>query len=422
MSTGKEQHPTERPSADVSDTRELGPVPSGLRPPPDPATLERLLTLANDLPIDEGSDAVVRLWLDRVAELLPELALGVCIVDSSRGEQLVDMRLPDGVEPGAGHDPSRVFPGLAHEHVVRLAESLTGSTFHVGTPTAPAPAPGVLAVLDRAVPLLEHALRRARALERKGQSVAALEHLQAQIIQTEKLASLGQIVAGVVHELNNPLTSIVAYADYLKRRLESRDDSTDDVERARRIGEAAQRILRFSRDLVAYARPSSDVPGPVMLHEVIDKALVFCEHELEKSGVQVERRWQAEIPMVLGISGQLTQVFVNLFTNASHAMSGSGGTLTVTTCISPTPERVTVTVDDDGSGIEPDHVRRVFEPFFTTKTEGRGTGLGLSIVHDIVTAHGGSVSVTSSVGEGTTFTLELPVAIRRSSTRPPPAE
>lgn len=422
MTTRKDHLPTERPGADVSDTRELGPVPSGVRAPVDPATLERLLDLAVELPVDEGTHAVVRACLDRLSALLPDLALGVCIVDASLGEQLVDMRLPEGVEAGTGHDPSRLFPGLRREQVQRLSDPLAGSTFHVGTGDAAGPSQAAQAVLDRALPLLEQGVRRARALERKTQSTAALERLQAQIIQTEKLASLGQIVAGVVHELNNPLTSIVAYADYLKRRLESREDAADDVERARRIGEAAQRILRFSRDLVAYARPSADVPGAVPLHEVIDKALVFCEHELEKSGVQVERRWQLEAPVVLGIGGQLTQVFVNLFTNASHAMAGRGGRLTITTALGSASERVSVTIDDDGAGIDPAHLDRVFEPFFTTKTEGRGTGLGLSIVRDIVTAHGGSVAVTSTLDQGTTFTLELPAAQRRASTRPPSSD
>lgn len=420
MTAEKDHLPTERPSADVSDTRELGPVPSGLRRPLDLVTLERLFELAVELPIDEGTQAVVRLCLDRLAPLLPQLALGVCVVDPAQDEQLVEMRLPDGVQSGTGHDPSRLFPGLAHEEVLSFSGALTGSTFHLGTNDPTGAGAATRAVLERALPLLEHGIRQARAAERKTQSAAALKRLQTQIIQTEKLASLGQIVAGVVHELNNPLTSIVAYADYLKRRLETRDDSADDVERARRIGEAAQRILRFSRDLVAYARPAADVPGPIALHEVIDKALVFCEHELEKAGVRVERRWQTETPLVLGISGQLTQVFVNLFTNASHAMAGRGGKLVITTTIGPSTERVSVTVEDDGTGIDPTHIDRVFEPFFTTKTEGRGTGLGLSIVRDIVTAHGGSVSVSSTPDVGTSFALELPMALRRGSTRPPP--
>ncbi|MBI3202550.1 MAG: two-component sensor histidine kinase [Myxococcales bacterium] len=421
MTDPKGDRTTERPGAQVSDLRELGPAASGTRSPIDARALDRLYQLAIDLPVDEGTARVVQVFLDGLAPLLPRLALGVCVVDPAQGEQLVELRLPEGVEAGTGHDPSRLFPKMSHEEITQLSDPLLGSTFHVGSDDATRANVLTEPVLGRALPLLEANIKRARALERKAQGAAALKRLQAQVIQTEKLASLGQIVAGVVHELNNPLTSIVAYADYLKRRLEAREDSIDDVERARRIGEAAQRILRFSRDLVAYARPSADVPAPVEVHEVIDKALVFCEHELGKAGVHVERRWHPNLPSVLGIGGQLAQVFVNLFTNASHAMVGRGGALVVTTAFDPSAGRVTITVDDDGTGIDPADLTQIFEPFFTTKTEGRGTGLGLSIVRDIVAAHGGKVSATSTVGVGTTFVVDLPAAAHRSSTRPPRA-
>lgn len=186
MTSRKDHLPTERPGAEVSDTRELGPVPSGVRAPVDPATLERLLDLAVELPVDEGTHAVVRTCLDRMSALLPELALGVCIVDASLGEQLVDMRLPEGVEAGTGHDPSRLFPGLRREQVQRFSDPLAGSTFHVGTGDAAGPSQAAQAVLDRALPLLEQGVRRARTLERKAQSTAALKRLQAQIIQTDR--------------------------------------------------------------------------------------------------------------------------------------------------------------------------------------------------------------------------------------------
>jgi signal transduction histidine kinase len=230
------------------------------------------------------------------------------------------------------------------------------------------------------------------------------------MIQAEKLASLGQIVAGIVHELNNPLTSILAYADYLSRKRRARgqdDDVEDDIERLRRIEEAASRILKFSRDLVAYARPSTEVPGPVSLSEVVGKALGFCEHEFKHIGV--EHHVAEELPPIRGVSGSLIQVFVNLFTNAAHAMS-AGGQLRILARLEPNARAVLVDVEDEGQGIEPENVPLIFEPFFTTKTDGRGTGLGLSIVRGIVDMHGGTVAVRSAPGRGTVFTLTLPLA------------
>jgi C4-dicarboxylate-specific signal transduction histidine kinase len=242
-----------------------------------------------------------------------------------------------------------------------------------------------------------------RALER------SLRDLRRQVIQSEKLASLGQIAAGIVHELNNPLTTIVAYSDFLRRKLAGRGDPAD-VERLARINEAAERILRFSRDLTAYSRPANEVPAAVAIHDVIERALVFCEHELDKTGVLIERSF-GEVRPVRGVAGQLTQVFVNLFTNAAHAMRSHGGLLSVSTTMTDgDTNSVLVTITDDGHGIDEGHLDRIFEPFFTTKTDGSGTGLGLSIVRSIIQSHGGRISVTGKQPRGTVFHLELPRA------------
>ena len=418
----KSDHPRPNPTLApaTSDTRELGPAPSGLQPALDARRLDELFALAIDLPVEHGVASVARHALDRLSRLLPSCALGLCIVDAEVGEQIVELRVPEGLEHEGAHDPSRLFPALAAELVLPLGEALAGSTFHVGSEHGEElRSAATQQLVSRAVQMVESAVRRARALQRALDSGNQLRRLQAQVIQAEKLASLGQIVAGVVHELNNPLTSIIAYSDYLRKRMAEQGAEPDDVDRAQRIGEAAQRILKFSRDLVAYARPAGDIPGPVAIHEVIEKAVVFCEHELEQHAVILERGLHQGIPLVRGISGQLTQVFVNLFTNAAHAMADRGGRLRILTAPGDTEEWVRVEVLDDGMGIEPAHIARVFEPFFSTKTDGRGTGLGLSIVHDIVLAHGGSVSVSSVLGEGTTFVLLLPVAARPPSSRPP---
>jgi signal transduction histidine kinase len=364
-----------------------------------------LLALSLELPLDANPRELADRFLDGLVVLLPHVALGACVVTEPGEPPTLCVRLPPGASDAMERDPTRLFPLLREERILPLDEA---STFHIAAngPLAPLD----VQIAERSTLVLGKALARARAYRASERSSRSLERLQARMIQAEKLASLGQIVAGIVHELNNPLTSILAYSDYLARKRRARvadDETEDDLERLRRIEEAASRILKFSRDLVAYARPSTEVPGPVQLSEVIDKALGFCEHEFKV--VEVDYDVSAELPPVRGVSGSLIQVFVNLFTNAAHAMS-SGGRLGIHARLEPETRAILVDVRDEGLGIDAENVPMIFEPFFTTKTEGRGTGLGLSIVRGIVDTHGGTIAVRSAPGEGTVFTLTLPLA------------
>jgi two-component system, NtrC family, sensor kinase len=160
---------------------------------------------------------------------------------------------------------------------------------------------------------------------------------------------------------------------------------------------------------VAYARPTGDSRGPVLIEEVIERALVFCEHEFADGRVEVHRDFSAPLPTIAGIPGQLTQVFVNLFTNAAHAMGEAGGLLRIVVRSVDSGESLRIDISDTGSGIPAEAMPQIFEPFFTTKSDGRGTGLGLSIVRGILDAHGGTIQVSSAPGQGTAFTLTLPV-------------
>jgi PAS domain S-box-containing protein len=236
--------------------------------------------------------------------------------------------------------------------------------------------------------------------------VTELRELEEQVIHAEKLATLGQLAAGVVHELNNPLTSISVYGDYLHKKATREGAPAADVEKLRRIVESADRILKFTRDLVSYARPSTERPVPVDVHELIDQATVFCEHLIEETGAQIEKRYDPLLPPVYGVKGQLVQVFVNLITNACHAMPLGAGKLTLATSALG-DGRLCAHVIDNGKGITEDNQQRIFEPFFTTKGEGKGTGLGLSIVRNIIEQHRGSIAVQSEVGSGTTFEITL---------------
>jgi len=402
--------PTPLPAV-ASDTREIGsgPVRRGSEQPGTDPWRDVLLALSLDLPLDANPRELADRFLDGLVVLLPHLALGACIVTEPGEPPTLCVRLPPGASDAMERDPTRLFPLLREERILPLDDA---STFHVATngPLAPLD----LQIAERSAQVLGKALARARAFRASERSSRSLERLQARMIQAEKLASLGQIVAGIVHELNNPLTSILAYSDYLARKRRTRvadgendEDVEDDLERLRRIEEAASRILKFSRDLVAYARPSNEVPGPVSLGEVIGKALGFCEHEFKR--VRVERAVADDLPPIRGVSGSLIQVFVNLFTNAAHAMT-TGGLLRIRAVVEPTARAIMVDIEDEGLGIDPENVPLIFEPFFTTKAEGRGTGLGLSIVRGIMDTHGGTIAVRSARGQGTVFTLTLPLA------------
>lgn len=238
-----------------------------------------------------------------------------------------------------------------------------------------------------------------------GQDLTELRILQQQVIHSEKLATLGQLAAGVVHELNNPLTSISVYSEYLLRSMERSGGDEADLSKLRRICEGADRILRFTRDLMAYARPTGEEPRLVDLREVVSRALVFCEHVVQQSGVDVTTELDVDLPPVYGVEGHLLQVLVNLITNACDAMENVGGRLRIEA--RAVADRVRLVVADSGQGIQPDDAERIFEPFYTSKAEGRGTGLGLSIVRNIITNHNGTVTVAPTPGGGATFVIEL---------------
>ncbi len=387
------------------------------------AWIDQLLVAALDLPLSGGEPAVVEALVDAVAAILPSYAVGACFIpeydpashDASRGS-LVVKRLPEGFVERTGTDPTRVFPGLAYEHIVAIPGSSVGSTLHLASDDHELDPEGSPAVnlVERAATVLSRVLPNARAVA--GALAAAQRStstLEQRMIQADKLATFGQVAAGVVHELNNPLTSIVAYSDYLIRRaVELGGRDIEDLERLRRISESANRMLRFTRELVSYARPSGGAVGPVILHSVIDRAVAFCEHVLSAAGMRVERTYGPDVLTVRAVSEQLVQVFVNLITNACQAAPASEGRLVVATSCA-TDDRgvrsVVVMIEDNGTGIASEHVAHVFAPFFTTKGDKNGTGLGLSIVKSIVEGHGGAIRVESQLGLGTRFILELPL-------------
>jgi signal transduction histidine kinase len=243
-----------------------------------------------------------------------------------------------------------------------------------------------------------------------------LRETQAQLVQSEKMRSLGQLVAGVAHELNNPIGFVHANLQLLEENVERLMRTDGDPARRLRARDAIEKLLarsqegagrvkRIVQDLRTFSRTDQAELTQVSLNDAIERTLTLIEPRT-KTGIAVERDL-GELPDVRCYAGQLNQVFMNLLMNACDALDGSGK---ITVRTRPADDGVVLEFSDDGPGMSPEVSSRVFEPFFTTKPVGKGTGLGLSISHGIVERHGGTMSVESMLGRGAKFTIRLPLA------------
>ncbi len=236
-----------------------------------------------------------------------------------------------------------------------------------------------------------------------GQDLTLVRSLQAAAEHAERLAGIGRLVAGVVHELNNPLTAVNMYSDVLVEKLSLSGHDAADVEKLRAIHEGGQRIQRLARDLVAYARPAGARTEPVELCSVVEEAARLTKPALKEHNAVLDQRIQPA-PPVEGNRSSLVQVVVNLVRNAAQALPGGGR---VTVSLAPEGERVRLTVEDDGAGMPAEVASHAFEPFFTTRP-GQGIGLGLPIVQGIVERHGGTIALETGPGKGTRVSVSLP--------------
>ena len=230
------------------------------------------------------------------------------------------------------------------------------------------------------------------------------------VARAEKLAAVGRLAAGVVHEINNPLATISTCAEALESRVnEGAFEGTEALEDLREylglIRSEAFRCKNITMGLLDFSRTRSSGRTPVNLGEVIESAARLLSHQKRGSGINFDIQRSASLPSVSGDPGQLQQVIIALATNALDAMP-NGGQLTITT--KRNGKSVLIEVTDTGFGIAPENVAKIFEPFFTTKEVGKGTGLGLAVCYGILTEHGGSLDVQSTPGVGTTFTISLP--------------
>jgi PAS domain S-box-containing protein len=238
--------------------------------------------------------------------------------------------------------------------------------------------------------------------------------LQQQLVQSGKLAAVGELATGVAHELNQPLQIIRGYAQTVNDFYQPGDQIDEQlVNDLRKIVDGTTRMMRIIDHLRVFARREDAGFAPTQINDVVGNALLFVAQQLRNHNIEIVSELQPRLPNVLADPHQLEQVLLNLFSNARAAMA-SGGTLTIRT--GRRGDQVMLVVQDVGVGM-PEHVRdRIFEPFFTTKDVGEGTGLGLSISYNIIKKHGGEISVTSEVGTGTTFTIFLPSVNQGGST------
>ncbi len=227
-----------------------------------------------------------------------------------------------------------------------------------------------------------------------------------QLTVTDRLASIGELAAGIAHELNNPLTSIIGFSQLLLDK-DVPDDVKDDL---RIIHSEARRTAEVVKNLLIFARKHAPVKQMVNINSIIEKVLELRAYEQKVSNIQVINRFAFDLPEVVADYFQLQQVFLNIVINAEYFMTEADqrGTLTITT--QRTGDIIKASFADDGPGISKENLGHLFDPFFTTKEVGKGTGLGLSICHGIITEHGGRIYAESEPGKGATFIVELPIS------------
>jgi len=230
------------------------------------------------------------------------------------------------------------------------------------------------------------------------------QRAQEEIMKSERLAMVGQLAAGVAHEINNPLGGILLFSRLLLQKAPSEGLMRDNLER---IEKDAKRCQSIVQGLLDFARQREPKIKTLELNDVLEKTVNLFENQPLFHNIEVVKQYQPDLPVISADPAQLQQVFVNLIMNAADAMNGKG-TLTVATNSSNRDNYVEISFTDTGRGISSDELDRVFEPFFTTKGVGHGTGLGLSISYGIIQRHGGTIKVSSRVGQGSTFVVILP--------------
>ncbi len=236
-------------------------------------------------------------------------------------------------------------------------------------------------------------------------TVETLKTTQGQLIQSEKLSAVGEFVAGVAHELNNPLAAVMGFAELL-REAEVNSPYRRQLDL---IYKAAQRCQKIVQSLLSFARRHQPERKPVCSNELVEAVLEIVAYPLRTGNIELVTKLDRNLPMVMADGHQIQQVLLNIINNARQALEAhqSRGRITISSDVSD--KNVRITIRDNGPGIPPENLGRIFDPFFTTKEVGKGTGLGLSLCYGIIQEHGGNITVESRAGQGAAFIIELPI-------------
>jgi len=250
-----------------------------------------------------------------------------------------------------------------------------------------------------------------------------LQAAQKKLLHTDRLASLGQLSASVAHEINNPISGVLNLSMLLQRMLKDDGIPPNRIEEFRKylgqVTNETSRVGRIVSDLLAFSRRSKPQRSPADLSRIVRTTLSLVQHKMKLSNVAVDTRLADDLPAVPCDSSQIQQVVLNLLLNAAEATQ-SKTERKVAVSTTRVAEGVALTVSDNGEGIPAENLAKIFDPFFTTKPEGKGVGLGLAVSYGIIQAHGGEIEVKSTVGQGTAFTVTLPLEPHPQSAEPPP--
>jgi signal transduction histidine kinase len=234
-------------------------------------------------------------------------------------------------------------------------------------------------------------------------TIEKLREKQAQLVETEKLASVGMLAAGIAHEINNPLTSVLTFSNLILEQCPKADPRCDQLKIVVRETERARNIVR---QLLNFGREVNIKPVKININRPVEEIMDSLVAQEAFKGIALSMKLGENLPDVYADPAQIGQVVLNLSLNAIHAITPPGK-IEVSTRVLDT--FVGIVFHDTGSGIAPEHLGKIFDPFFTTKGETKGTGLGLAVSYGIIKKHGGDIEVSSVMGQGTTFTVKVPI-------------